>query len=115
MEEIIFVEFIGLRYIDYSAPFTPAIEVGWRLAHEFWGKGYATEGAFASLRHGFKVLKASEIVSVTFEGNLRSRAVMEKIGMHSDLEDAFDHPNLAEGHPLRRHVLYRIRIEEMCC
>ncbi|MBX7067426.1 MAG: GNAT family N-acetyltransferase [Parachlamydiales bacterium] len=102
-----FIGFIGLQPVPFEAPFTPAVEIGWRLAFEYWGKGYATEGALATLQYGFKTLKLPEIVSFTVVGNWRSRAVMERIGMHHDPKDDFDHPKLPEGHPLRRHVLYR--------
>lgn len=104
-----FIGFIGLNYVDFPAPFTPAVEVGWRLAFDFWGKGYATEGAKACLEYGFGVLKFEEIISFTAVQNLRSRAVMERIGMHRNPQDDFDHPKLPEGHALRRHVLYRKR------
>jgi 3-dehydroquinate dehydratase/shikimate dehydrogenase len=104
-----FIGFIGLRYDDFPAHFTPAVEIGWRLAFDHWGKGYATEGALAALKYGFETLKLNEIVSFTTEKNLRSRGVMEKIGMHRDPADDFDHPKLSASHPLKRHVLYRIK------
>lgn len=107
-----FIGFIGLSYIDFPAAFTPTVEVGWRLAYEYWGKGYATEGAKASLKYGFEVLNLQEIISFTSVQNLRSRAVMEKIGMLRDPKDDFDHPKLPEGHRLRRHVLYRLKQTE---
>ncbi len=106
-----FIGFIGLNDIDQSSlqtHFSPAVEVGWRLAFAHWGKGYATEGAKAALAYGFETLKLDEIVSFTAVGNRRSRAVMERIGMHHDSKDDFDHPKLPEGHSLRKHVLYRI-------
>jgi 3-dehydroquinate dehydratase/shikimate dehydrogenase len=103
-----FIGFIGLAIPTFDAPFMPAIEVGWRLAFEHWGKGYATEGATAALAYGFETLNLPEIVSFAPVENKRSRAVMEKIGMHHNSSDDFDHPKLPEGHPLRRHVLYRI-------
>jgi len=106
-----FIGFIGLNLVDrvaLSVPFTPALEIGWRLACDHWGKGYATEGARACLKYGFETLKVEEIVAFTAVPNTRSRAVMEKIGMHRNPEDDFDHPKIPEGHPLRRHVLYRI-------
>jgi 3-dehydroquinate dehydratase/shikimate dehydrogenase len=107
-----FIGFIGLEDVPFKAPFTPAVEIGWRLAFEYWGKGYATEGALASLKYGFETLGLEEIVSFTTTQNMRSRRVMEKIGMHRDPSDDFDHPNLSEGHPLRRHVLYRLKHSE---
>lgn len=103
-----FIGFIGLSEVPFTAPFTPAVEVGWRLAYNFWGKGYATEGAKAALEYGFKTLGLNEIVSFTTVMNRRSRHVMKKMGMHHDPKDDFDHPKIAEGHPLRRHVLYRL-------
>ena len=93
----------------FEAHFTPCVEVGWRLAREHWARGYATEAASKALAHGFGPLGLDEIVSFTAVGNLRSRRVMEKLGMTHDPADDFEHPNLAAGHPLRRHVLYRIR------
>ncbi len=104
-----FAGFVGLSIPRFEAHFTPCIEVGWRLAAEHWNHGYATEGARAALQFAFESLQAQEIVSLTTVGNLRSRHVMEKIGMTHSPQDDFDHPLLAEGHPLRRHVLYRIR------
>jgi RimJ/RimL family protein N-acetyltransferase len=106
-----FIGFIGLSIPQWQAHFTPCIEVGWRLAAAFWNCGYATEGARAALDFGFQRLGAAEIVSFTVPANVRSRRVMEKLGMiHSPHED-FDHPLVPEGHPLRRHVLYRIKGE----
>jgi len=102
-----FAGFIGLSIPRFAAPFTPAVEVGWRLAHEFWGSGYATEGARAALSFGFDVLGLDEIVSFTFERNVRSRRVMERIGMTRDPADDFDHPALPADSPILRHVLYR--------
>jgi 3-dehydroquinate dehydratase/shikimate dehydrogenase len=106
-----FIGFIGLQDVHFKAKFTPAVEIGWRLAYKHWGKGYATEGALASLAYGFDTLKLNEIVSFTPLGNMRSRAVMARIGMHHDSKDDFDHPKLPQGHPLRRHVLYRINYQ----
>jgi RimJ/RimL family protein N-acetyltransferase len=102
-----FIGFVGLSIPRFDAPFTPCVEIGWRLAHASWGEGYATEGARAALTYGFDVLKLKEIVSFTVPANVRSRAVMEKIGMTRDPADDFDHPQIAEHHPQRRHVLYR--------
>lgn len=110
-----FIGFIGLNPVDKATlpvPFTPTVEVGWRLAYEYWGKGYATEGARACLDYGFKTLNLPEIVSFTATQNARSRRVMERIGMHTDPKDDFDHPKLPAGHPLKRHVLYRINKDE---
>lgn len=104
-----FIGFIGLEDVYFSAPFNnsaPTVEIGWRLAFNHWGKGYATEGALAAFKYGFETLKLEEIVSFTAVANHRSRHVMEKIGMHHRSEDDFDHPKFAEKHPSRRHVLY---------
>ena len=99
-----FIGFVGLAVPRFEASFTPCVEIGWRLARSAWGHGYATEAARAALDHGFNTLALKEIVSFTAVGNLRSRAVMERIGMR--LVEEFDHPNLEPGHPLQRHVLY---------
>ncbi len=104
-----FIGMIGLEDVYFQAHFTPAVEIGWRLAFEHWGKGYATEGAKAALAYGFETLQLGEIVAFTAVHNKRSRLVMEKIGMHHDLKDDFDHPKISAGHPLQRHVLYRLR------
>jgi RimJ/RimL family protein N-acetyltransferase len=103
-----FAGFAGLSVPDFQAHFTPCVEIGWRLAAPFWGHGYATEAARAALGFGWGRLQLAEIVSFTVPGNLRSRRVMEKLGMRRDPADDFDRPGLPEGHPLRRHVLYRI-------
>jgi RimJ/RimL family protein N-acetyltransferase len=108
-DEIAFAGFIGLSVPNFDAPFMPAVEIGWRLAFDCWGRGLATEGARAVIRYAFEDLKIDSLVSFTVPGNLRSRRVMEKIGMTHDPSDDFDHPSLPEGHPLRRHVLYRLR------
>ena len=98
---------IGLAIPRFEAHFTPCIEIGWRLAANHWNRGYATEGAKAALAFGFRWLNIDEIVSFTVPANARSRQVMEKLGMSRTPKDDFDHPLLSEGHPLRRHVLYR--------
>ena len=103
-----FVGFPGLGTTGFSAHFTPCVEIGWRLAFEHWGLGYATEAAQLALRYGFETLGLSEIVSFTSVANHRSRAVMERLEMRHDPADDFDYPALPEGHPLRRHVLYRL-------
>jgi RimJ/RimL family protein N-acetyltransferase len=102
-----FIGFVGLSVPRYEAHFTPCVEIGWRLARDHWGQGYATEAARAALNYGFHELNLPEIVSLTVPANFRSRHVMEKIGMiHNPAED-FEHPSLPEEHPLRQHVLYR--------
>jgi RimJ/RimL family protein N-acetyltransferase len=104
-----FLGFTGLAAPTFEAHFTPCVEIGWRFAVEAWGQGYATESAQAALRFGFEVLDLAEIVSFTVPANTRSRAVMERLGMTRDPADDFDHPRLPDGHPLRRHVTYRLR------
>lgn len=104
-----FIGYTGLEVPGFDAHFTPAVEVGWRLARHAWGFGYATEAARAAVAHGFRDLALEEIVSFTATGNARSRAVMERIGMTRDPAEDFDHPGLPAGHRLRRHVLYRLR------
>jgi len=104
-----FIGFIGLNVPRFSAHFTPCVEIGWRLAAAYWGQGLATEGARAVLRHGFETLSLNEIVAFTVPGNMRSRRVMDKLAMTHDLGGDFDHPGLPEGHPMRRHVLYRLK------
>jgi RimJ/RimL family protein N-acetyltransferase len=106
------IGFAGLSTPTFDAHFTPCIEVGWRLAAEHWGYGYATEAARAALDLGFERVGLQQIVSFTVPQNQRSRRVMEKIGMHRDPREDFDHPRLPAGHPLRRHVLYRIDRDE---
>lgn len=103
-----FLGAVGLLRISYDAHFSPAVEVGWRVARQFWGQGYASEAAAASIRFGFESLGLSEIVANTVAQNTSSRRVMEKLGMTHNAEDDFDHPNVPDGHPLRRQVLYRL-------
>jgi RimJ/RimL family protein N-acetyltransferase len=103
-----FIGFIGLNVPSFEAPFTLCVEIGWRLAADCWGQGLATEGAHAIVRYGFETLGLDELVSFTVPANARSRRVIEKLGMTHDPADDFDHPRLPAGHPLRRHVLYRL-------
>lgn len=102
-----FIGFVGLSVPAFETHFTPCVEIGWRLARAHWGLGYATEAARAAIDFGFRQLALDEIVSFTVPANRRSRGVMERIGMSRLPADDFDHPVLPEGHPLRRHVLYR--------
>ena len=92
--------------------FTPATEIGWRLAYDHWNKGYASEAALACLKLAFETLDLQEIVAFTAEKNMRSQAVMKKIGMHWSSEDNFDNPSFPEGHPSRKNVLYRIKKQQ---
>ena len=100
--------FTGLTRPAFEAHFTPCVEIGWRLARRFWGRGYASEAARLALDHGFGQLQLDEIVSFTATPNRRSQAVMQRLRMERDPADDFDHPALPEGHRLRRHVLYRL-------
>jgi RimJ/RimL family protein N-acetyltransferase len=102
------VGFVGLSAPAFEAHFTPCVEIGWRLAFDAWGRGYAAEAARLALAYGFAVLELDEIVSFTTTGNLRSQRVMQRIGMRHAPADDFDHPRLA-GSPLQRHALYRLR------
>jgi len=99
--------YIGLQECLTPLPFAPSIEIAWRLGFQYWGKGYATEGAAAVLDYGLKRLKIPEIVSYTAANNYRSQRVMEKIGMKQDLTGDFLHPKLPSDHRLAQHVLYR--------
>lgn len=102
------IGFIGLAIPGFEAPFTPCVEVGWRLAKEHWGRGYAPEGAREALRFAFDEIRLDEVLSFTYVGNDKSRRVMEKIGLRHDPADDFDHPRVPDGHRIKRHVLYRI-------
>jgi ribosomal-protein-alanine N-acetyltransferase len=104
-----FIGFTGLDVPEFEAYFTPAVEVGWRLARSAWGHGYATEAARAAISFGFDEVGLGEIVSFTTPANRRSRAVMERLGMSHDPDDDFEHPSLPPGHPQRPHVLYRLK------
>jgi ribosomal-protein-alanine N-acetyltransferase len=103
-----FIGFVGLNPANFDAAFTPCVEVGWRLAKEHWGHGYASEAARVAVQFGFAGLELDEICSWTATVNLPSRAVMERIGMTHDPAEDFDHPRVAVGHWLRPHVLYRL-------
>ena len=103
------IGFIGPAVPPFEAAFTPCVEIGWRLAAEYWGRGLATEGARAVVKYAFEDLGLTDLVSFTTVGNVRSRRVMEKLGMTHDAADDFDHPSLPEGHAQRRHVLYRLK------
>lgn len=102
-----FIGFVGLSSPTWSP--VPLVEVGWRLAREHWGLGFAPEAARAALQFGFTrvALPADEIVSFTTVANSKSRRVMEKIGMVHQMHRDFDHPLLPDWHECR-HVLYAI-------
>jgi RimJ/RimL family protein N-acetyltransferase len=104
-----FIGYVGLWPATFPAHFTPSVEVGWRLAADQWGRGYATEGARAALTYGFETVGLDEIVSFTSGLNVRSWRVMERLGMRRDGGGDFEYPSVPEGHPTRAHVLYRIR------
>ncbi len=103
-----FIGFIGLSVPSFQAHFTPCVEIGWRLSADYWGQGLATEGAQEIVRYAFEQIGLNALVSFTVPANVRSRRVMERLGMIRNPADDFDHPALAEGHPLRQHVLYRL-------
>jgi RimJ/RimL family protein N-acetyltransferase len=102
------IGFTGLSVPAFEAHFTPATEIGWRLARDAWGNGYATEAGRAAIEFAFGPAALEELVSFTSAGNARSRAVMERLGMSRDPAEDFDHPSIPAGDPLRRHVLYRL-------
>jgi RimJ/RimL family protein N-acetyltransferase len=103
-----FIGYVGLSVPSFTAHFTPCTEVSWRLQRDQWGHGYATEAARACLHFAFATLQLPEVVSFTVPDNLRSRRVMERLGMRRLAGDDFEHPRLPPGHPLRPHVLYRL-------
>ena len=110
-DEAPFIGVVGLSNLRFALPFAPAVEAAWRLARPYWGRGYAYEAARAAIDDGFDRLGLNEIVAFTVPANLASRRVMEKLGMTRDPAEDFDfeHPRLPPGHPLRRHVLYRLQ------
>ncbi len=103
------IGFVGLQNVPFDSHFTPAVEIGWRVSYNQWGKEYATEAAKAIIEWGFSHLNLNEIVAMTVPQNNRSRRVMEKVGMLYDKEGDFENPRIPLGHQLRQHVLYRIR------
>jgi RimJ/RimL family protein N-acetyltransferase len=107
--ELSLAGFVGLNRVGPPLPFSPAVEVAWRLTPRAWGRGIAKEAAEAALEFGFSRCGLAEIVAYTAAGNLRSRRLMERLGMSRDRAGDFGHPQIAEGHPLKRHVLYRLR------
>jgi RimJ/RimL family protein N-acetyltransferase len=103
------IGFIGLHVASFQAHFTPCVEIGWRIATPYWGKGLATEGSREVIRYAFDRLRLESLVSFTVPQNVASRRLMEKLGMTHDPAEDFDHPKLPPGHRLRRHVLYRLK------
>ena len=102
-----FIGFTGLHIPTHDLPFSPCVEIGWRLSPSFWGQGLVTEAAKAALNAAFKTLDLDEIVSFASIGNVRSIAVMERINMVKE-QGTFEHPALPVGHPFREHCLYRL-------
>ncbi|MBV9949965.1 MAG: GNAT family N-acetyltransferase [Myxococcales bacterium] len=103
-----FVGVVGLSRAEFDAGVVPGVEIAWRLVHAAWGRGYATEAARLAAADGFERVGLTEIIAVTTPGNVRSRRVMERLGMRHAPDEEFDHPRLPPGHRLRRHVLYRL-------
>lgn len=103
-----FIGLCGLNQPAWPLPFAPCVEIGWRLARPWWGRGLAAEAAALALQVGFDELGLDEIVAFTAVANQRSRTLMARLGMTHDEEDDFDHPAVPAGHPLQRHVLYRL-------
>ncbi|GGF56043.1 acetyltransferase [Azorhizobium oxalatiphilum] len=106
-----FIGYTGLVHVPFIATFTPAVEIGWRIQKAFWGQGYVSEAARLTLADGFSRLDLTEILALTIPANLRSQAVMRRLGMSHDPAEDFDHPSVPPGHRLRRHVLYRLSRE----
>ena len=106
-----FIGFVGLHTPAPEFPFSPCVEIGWRLAFHYWGKGFASEAARGALRIGFDLLGLPEVVSFTTVRNHRSRAVMERLGMR-ETADTFEHPHIPAGNALRQHCLYRLSREQ---
>ncbi len=107
-----FIGVVGLNRVRWMLPFTPAVEAAWRLARPCWGQGYAQEAARAAIEDGFLRLGLDEIVAYTVPANTASWRVMERLGMTRDPAEDFDHPSRPEGHPHRRHILYRLHRAE---
>jgi ribosomal-protein-alanine N-acetyltransferase len=109
-----FAGVIALDDIRYEMPFRPLREVGWRLPVHVWGRGCATEAAHALLRYAFEELGWPEVIAMTAAINLRSRRVMEKLGMTHDPREDFDHPRVPDALAIKRHVLYRATTTTLC-
>jgi len=112
-----FIGFAGLHKPEVDLPFSPCVEIGWRLSKKYWGNGYATEAAKAALEYAFEVLQLNEVVSFTSVKNIKSKSVMERLNMVNVMQN-FEHPNIPVGHHLREHVLYKITkaqwLDSMC-
>lgn len=107
-----FIGFVGLADQDLGFDWTPAVEIGWRLAERAWGHGFATEAAAATLAHAFETLELDEVVSFTASTNTPSQAVMQRIGLQLHPASPFDHPRLKPGHRLEEHVLYHLTAQD---
>ena len=103
-----FVGVLGLQNLSFAAHFAPAVEIGWRFMPRHWGQGLACEAAQAALTFAFERLLLAEVVAFTVPANLRSQALMLRLGMQRDPHDDFEHPRLPVDHPLRLHVLHRL-------
>jgi RimJ/RimL family protein N-acetyltransferase len=104
----VFAGMAGLSQVSFTAPFTPCVEILWRFRREFWGRSLAYRAAQEALAFGFRSLQLSEIVAFTAVPNTRSQRLMQRLGLRHNPDEDFDHPYIADGHGLRRHVLYRI-------
>lgn len=104
------IGFAGLHADDVVPTLPPrTVEIGWRLARRFWGRGYASEAARELLRFGFEEMGLGRIVSYAVRDNDRSTAVMRRVGMRRAAEHDFDHPRVPDTHPeLKRHVVYAL-------
>lgn len=102
------IGFVGIAPV-YEMPCTPAIEIGWRLGTKFWGQGLATEAAKAVIDYAFNALGIGELVSFTATTNKKSERVMQRLGFIRSEKDDFDHPRIVDGHPLKRHIFYRLK------
>jgi RimJ/RimL family protein N-acetyltransferase len=107
-----FIGFVGCFPVNPALAFAPGVEAGWRLDRPFWGRGYAPEAARAALADVFGRCEIPEIVADAAVRNRPSQRVMERLGMRRDPAEDFDHPLVPEGHPMRRHVLYRLSAED---
>ncbi len=106
--EAALIGFVGLSPVDLELASAPVVELGWRLARAFWGRGLAAEAAAAAMRFGFQELELPALVAFTAAGNQRSRRLMQRLGMRRDPAEDFEHPLLPAGHPLRAHILHRV-------
>ena len=106
-----FIGFVGLNQTHAEMSFAPCVEIAWRLRKEYWGQGYATEAARASLDFAFTELALDEVVAFTAVINQRSQLLMARIGM-TDTQENFYHPALESNHPLAEHVLYKLNREQ---